>query len=139
MVCLIPGWLIGIGYPELLKPAPGLERRDDPARLFPATGPGFLRSRRVTVFRQNFWISASWRPVGLLFGGGTLGLAPVELCETIFKFELFCTDFFREDLRELLMQEPELIKSMASRSNLRISSLFRLRFWSACLSAMVRR
>ena len=110
MVCLIPGWLIGIGYPELLKPAPGLERRDDPARLFPATGPGFLRSRRVTVFRQNFWISASWRPVGLVFGGGTLGLAPVELCETIFKFELFCTDFFREDLRELLMQEPELIK-----------------------------
>ena len=114
MVGLIPGRLIGIGYPELLKPAPRLERSDEPARLFPATGPGFLRSHRVTVFRQNFWISASWRPVGLLLGGGTLGLAdrlgPVDLCETLFKFELFCTDFFREDLRELLVQEPEFIK-----------------------------
>ncbi|OAF19359.1 hypothetical protein AXW67_36870 [Bradyrhizobium neotropicale] len=113
-VALIRGRLIGIGYPELFKPVPRLERRDDPAGLFSAAGPGFLRSRRVAVFRQNFWISASWRPVGLLLGGGTLGLAdrlgPVELCETLFKFELLCTNFFRENVRELLMQAPEFIK-----------------------------
>lgn len=111
MVGLIPGRLIAIGYPELLKPAPRLECCDDPAGLFSAAGPGFLRSRRVAVFRQNFWISA---PVGLLLGGGTLGLAdrlgPVELCETLFQFELLCTNFFRENVRELLMQAPEFIK-----------------------------
>lgn len=111
MVGLIPGRLIGIGYPELLKPAPRLECCDDPARLFPATRPGFLGSRRVTVFRENFWIAASCRPVGPLLGGPTLGLAdPVEMCETLFKFELLCADFFREDLCELLVQEPEFTK-----------------------------
>ena len=114
MIGVIPRWLSGSGDPELLKLVPGLERCDEPTRLFAATGPGFLRDRWIIVSRQDFGISAPWRTVFLLLGGRALGLAdrlsPAKLRETPFKFELFRADFFREDLRELLVQKPELIK-----------------------------
>lgn len=37
-------------------------------------------------------------------------LGPVELRETFLQFEFLRADFLREDLRELLVQKPELIK-----------------------------
>lgn len=47
-------------------------------------------------------------------GGGTFGLGDrlgsVQLRKTFLEFELFRADFLREDLRELLVQKPELIK-----------------------------
>jgi hypothetical protein len=111
---LIVRRLSEFGDPELLKPLPRLQCYGEPARLFAAAGPGFLGGRRITVFRQNLWIFAPRRPVSGLFGRRTFCLADwvshVELRKTLLQFELFRADFFRENLRELLMQKPELIK-----------------------------
>lgn len=49
-----------------------------------------------------------------MLSGGTSGLGgwlgSVELGKTFLEFELFRRDLLRENLRELLVQKPELIK-----------------------------
>src|SRR5262245_66451555 len=43
----------------------GPDRRSEPPRLLAAARPGLQWSGRVKIFRQDFWIFASW-PIGFL-------------------------------------------------------------------------
>jgi hypothetical protein len=98
---------------EVFQSVSGPDCCDKPARLLAPARPRLRWRGWVAVFWKNFWIFAPG-PIVVRPRRRALNLAGqvgvVQAREALLQFELFRGDFLREDLCQLLVQEPEFVE-----------------------------